>query len=52
MILVLHSNKKLFLYPQKLERFVVMVISVVELGLVMALQAIHQAPLLKAIKIE
>jgi hypothetical protein len=34
------------------ERFVIMVINVVELGLIMALQAIHQAPLLKVIKIE
>jgi hypothetical protein len=34
----------------QLEKFVVRVVNVVELGLAMALLAIHQAPLLKVIK--
>jgi hypothetical protein len=34
------------------EKFVVRVVNVVELGLAMVLQAIHQAPLLKVNKIE
>jgi hypothetical protein len=35
-----------------LEKIVVMIVNVVELGLAMTLQAIHQTPLLKVIKIE